>query len=61
MSDLRHVLGLLELDRWRVVRAVLVASLTLASPAALGISRGAVKSHSSRALHSLRSAMEANR
>lgn len=35
MSDLRHVLGLLELDRWRVVRAVLVASLTLATAAGL--------------------------
>ena len=35
MNDLRHVLGLLELDRFRVLRAVLMASVTLAAAASL--------------------------
>lgn len=37
MTDLRHVLGLLELDRMRVVRAVLLACVTLATAAGLAM------------------------
>ncbi|MBB1029031.1 ABC transporter ATP-binding protein, partial [Dietzia sp. DQ11-38-2] len=35
MTDLRYVLALLELDRLRVARAVLIAVLTLAAAGAL--------------------------